>query len=329
MGEDSGQFPSFSRTVNREFVHRQAVSEVFLTSIAKDAPAEFTVSAQWPRWHVFYGGLSTGFDSAMVVETLRQLTVLIAHTQLEVPLGRPFLMPQMAIQMVPGRHRDPSRPVEVTAHVDVSEQRQTPNGLVAFRARAVFHADGGELAKGTAAARIIEPVVYNRFRRGIPTVSDLSHAIHPVSADRVGHASSWNVVLGHATGLGRWPLRVDISHPILFDHPLDHVPGVLLIEAIRQALRLELCNPGLDFADFDAEFLMLLDLGIEADVVLESLTEHGHAVTAVVSIRTEDTVIMRAIVHIKQERQSSGDQCPSSLRPGQQALSGPSSRAHG
>ncbi|WP_370012895.1 AfsA-related hotdog domain-containing protein, partial [Nocardia cyriacigeorgica] len=26
----------------------------------------------------------------------------------------------------------------------------------------------------------------------------------------------------------------DIGHPFLFDHPLDHVPGSLLIEACRQ-----------------------------------------------------------------------------------------------
>lgn len=32
-----------------------------------------------------------------------------------------------------------------------------------------------------------------------------------------------------------WPLRVDRTHPILFDHQLDHVPGMLLLEAARQA----------------------------------------------------------------------------------------------
>jgi hypothetical protein len=28
---------------------------------------------------------------------------------------------------------------------------------------------------------------------------------------------------------------VDTRHPVLFDHPVDHVPGMLLMEAARQA----------------------------------------------------------------------------------------------
>jgi hypothetical protein len=31
------------------------------------------------------------------------------------------------------------------------------------------------------------------------------------------------------------PLVIDRSHPFFFDHPLDHVPGLLLIEGTRQA----------------------------------------------------------------------------------------------
>lgn len=30
-------------------------------------------------------------------------------------------------------------------------------------------------------------------------------------------------------------LRVDPTHPVLFDHAVDHVPGMLLLEAARQA----------------------------------------------------------------------------------------------
>ncbi|EGX54788.1 A-factor biosynthesis enzyme, partial [Streptomyces zinciresistens K42] len=32
-------------------------------------------------------------------------------------------------------------------------------------------------------------------------------------------------------------LRVDTSHAVFFDHPLDHVPGMLLLEAACQAVR--------------------------------------------------------------------------------------------
>ncbi|NEW37162.1 gamma-butyrolactone biosynthesis protein, partial [Nocardia cyriacigeorgica] len=46
-----------------------------------------------------------------------------------------------------------------------------------------------------------------------------------------------NVVVGPVRSDGDTAcatLVPDIGHPILFDHPLDHVPGSLLIEACRQ-----------------------------------------------------------------------------------------------
>ncbi|MFF8732844.1 AfsA-related hotdog domain-containing protein [Streptomyces sp. NPDC015171] len=34
---------------------------------------------------------------------------------------------------------------------------------------------------------------------------------------------------------GRWQLRIEQDHPVLFGHPVDHAPGMLLLEALRQA----------------------------------------------------------------------------------------------
>lgn len=31
------------------------------------------------------------------------------------------------------------------------------------------------------------------------------------------------------------PLIVDLNNPAIFDHPLDHIPGMLLLEGFRQA----------------------------------------------------------------------------------------------
>ncbi|MCE0444846.1 hypothetical protein LT493_04755 [Streptomyces tricolor] len=51
----------------------------------------------------------------------------------------------------------------------------------------------------------------------------------------VGHLLPENVVLARTEHAGRWQLRVDLDHAVLFDHPVDHAPGMLLLEALRQA----------------------------------------------------------------------------------------------
>jgi hypothetical protein len=45
----------FRAPVGRELVHRQSISEVFLTGIDSLGRGTYIVWAQWPRWHVFYG----------------------------------------------------------------------------------------------------------------------------------------------------------------------------------------------------------------------------------------------------------------------------------
>jgi hypothetical protein len=59
---------------------------------------------------------------------------------------------------------------------------------------------------------------------------------------------------------------VDPTPPIYFDHPLDHVPGNLLMDAIRQAARLHIRRPDLDFAVFEASFSRVVELGPVASV---------------------------------------------------------------
>lgn len=314
---DDGAEHRFSAGVPREFVHRRAISEVFVTGIQRNDQASYTLSAQWPRWHVFFGSPSGGYDSALIVETLRQLTILIAHTQLQVPLGMQFLMPDISVTMKSGAIRDPLVPTEVTAEVQVVDIRSTGRGVTAFRTNAIFRVDGQKVADGTAGARIVDPHAYIRLRSGAPAV-DGHRLASPVPAVDVGHSAPWNVVLGESAEPGCWPLRVDASNPILFDHPLDHVPGVLLIEAVRQATRLALLSPSMDFSSLKAQFLSVTEFGDEAVVGLESVTAGPESATLLASVRANGKVRMYATATIRvTERAPTGP--TRSLQPKQAA----------
>ncbi|WP_268254571.1 AfsA-related hotdog domain-containing protein, partial [Streptomyces humidus] len=52
----------------------------------------------------------------------------------------------------------------------------------------------------------------------------------------------------------------DFSHPVLFDHPADHVPGMLLLEAARQSAHAATHpRPGLP-TSLDATFTQYVEL---------------------------------------------------------------------
>lgn len=285
----------FDARVDRQFVHRRAISEVFLTGLERRSSAEFRVFAQWPRWHVFYGNEDGTVDSAMVVETLRQLTVLIAHSELAVPLGHQFLMPTMSAAVSPGARLHTSVPTDVTVIVRVSSVKAGIEGAAAFDTTAAFFVAGCAVATGKASARIVDPMVYRRFRKGRSPGDTHVRPGPPVNAERVGHSSPRNVVLGPSRASRRWPLRVDVSNPVLFDHPLDHVPGVLLIEAVRQALRWETQVPSLDLAQFRSTFISVAELDQKTEVVVESLSNSPGLSQAVVGIQSGGTTVMRTV----------------------------------
>ncbi|MBC7267908.1 MAG: gamma-butyrolactone biosynthesis protein, partial [Streptomyces sp.] len=50
----------------------------------------------------------------------------------------------------------------------------------------------------------------------------------------VGRLRNKDSVLAHDSSAGEWLLRPDPDHAILFDHPTDHLPLMVLLEGFRQ-----------------------------------------------------------------------------------------------
>jgi hypothetical protein len=52
----------------------------------------------------------------------------------------------------------------------------------------------------------------------------------PVAPHLVGRYQDCDVVLAPSAVDNLWLVRVDTGHPVMFDHPVDHVPGSVAIE---------------------------------------------------------------------------------------------------
>ncbi|WP_208903882.1 ScbA/BarX family gamma-butyrolactone biosynthesis protein [Streptomyces incarnatus] len=230
-------FPALTTTVPKEFVHRAAVAEVMLTSWKRQDDTRFTVTAQWPRAHSFFTPSEDGLhDPLIAAETVRQVGSLLAHAEYGVPLGHHFLMWRLDIAVEPAGLLVGGVPASLELLVTATDVKCRGGSLAQLGYEATVLRDGAPVARGKASFSTATPTVYGRLRgrqdlsliRALPLTA-------PASPQSVGRTSPVDVVLSPADGPHRWQLRVDTRHPVLFDHPVDHVPGMVLIEAARQA----------------------------------------------------------------------------------------------
>ena len=220
-------------TVPKELVHRAALAEVLLTGQERYDDNRFGVTAQWPRCHSFYAPVAGNHDPLLAAETIRQVGFLLPHTQFGVPIGHQFLMRTFEMSVQPEQLRVGHAPADLDIEVTFSDVRMRRDVHSGARYDAVIRRDGETVATGCFTYTCITPPAYRRLRGNqghlqIPLTA-------PVPPQSVGRMSPTDVVLSPIGADDRWQLRVDTRHPVLFDHPVDHVPGMLLIEAARQA----------------------------------------------------------------------------------------------
>lgn len=231
-------YPTLTVTVPKEFVHRAAVAEVMLTDWRRQDDTRFKVAAQWPRGHSFFTPIDGQYhDPLIAAETLRQIGPLLGHAEFGVPLGHQFVMWDLDIAVRPQHLWVGSAPATLDIEVTCTEIKQRGRYLSGLRILAVFRRDGEIAATGTGSFSCLAPGAYRRIRGMHARIGERPRLplAAPTTPQSVGRMSPMDVVLSPIGEPGRWQLRADTRHPVLFDHAVDHVPGMVLIEAARQA----------------------------------------------------------------------------------------------
>uniref|UniRef100_A0AAU2JT20 A-factor biosynthesis hotdog domain-containing protein n=1 Tax=Streptomyces sp. NBC_00049 TaxID=2903617 RepID=A0AAU2JT20_9ACTN len=227
-------------TVPRELVHRAAVAEVFLTGMCRPAEDRFHVTAQLPRGHSFFAPIAgTHYDPMLICETIRQVGSYVAHEAFDVPLGHQFLLWGLDYTTAPENLVIGDTPADLDLDVVCTEVRRRGNQLQALRYHVTMRHGVDVVATADVGYNVASPAVYRRLRaeqvdrRPVPSLP-----ANPLQPAQVGRFSPFDVVLAAAPQHGSgttWQLRYDTRHPVLFDHPGDHLPGMVLLEAARQA----------------------------------------------------------------------------------------------
>lgn len=235
----------FDRTVSCRLAHRRAVHEVFVTDSACLAADEFLVAIQLPRAHSLWSDRPRGYhDTLMSVEAARQATFVAMHNHLDVPLGLPGSLQRIAFQVedLEAYADKADAPLQGVLRAQlVNEHRH--NGLIALTVQAELWIGNSRAMTLDGDIAVFPKSDYEVLRAHVRARKPLARgcaqqppALLPAAVCR---SSPANVVIGgesqESNGGRRYTLIVDESHPTFFDHPQDHIPGPLILEAYRQA----------------------------------------------------------------------------------------------
>ncbi|MEV6481661.1 ScbA/BarX family gamma-butyrolactone biosynthesis protein [Streptomyces sp. NPDC051576] len=257
---------TFDRTVPRQLVHRASVTEVFLTDGAQVAADRFLVGAQWPRQHAFHHPDESGhIDFMLLAETLRQAGIFLIHRFYDVPLNHHFVFKSLDLRV-----DDPAalrvRATPLGAVLDVTVTATAP-GSRRFDARLdiTVEVDGRPCAYGSLAVVVVDARRYELLRnRGRELDLDASPSTpaappSPATTPVIAGRRHTDVLLRTTADPADWLLHIDLHHPGYFEHPSDHVPGMMLLEAFRQAGHLT-AGPGFRLASLRSRFMSFGEL---------------------------------------------------------------------
>lgn len=274
---------TLTTTVPKEYVHRAAVTEVFLTGWRQTDTDTCAVTAQWPRAHTFYGPAGGFHDPLLFSETLRQTVPLLSHAVYGAPMDHKQIWRDLRVSLDPAALRAGLTPADVELEIRCSDVERRAGVLRGMRMDVTATRDGVRLATAATAFSSHSGALYRRLRGAYADAERaMAGAIAPplpASPELVGRERPYDVVLSPRADDGRWQLRVHTTHPIIFDHPNDHAPGMLLLEAARQAAQ-HLLGPAPVLATgLDAAFHRYSELDAPAWVTAEPLGDGRVRVT--------------------------------------------------
>ncbi len=234
----------FDTPLERAEVHKHDPGEVLITDSAAVGADSFLCAASLPCLHPTYAPAGAGHhDLLLLLEVVRQATIVVGHRHLEVPRDRQFLLREVELEVLDLRacRRTPDR-ARALVDVRVSRVRRLDGVVAGFDLVGRLSVDGATAVAGAGVCLCLAPEDYRvvRGQPSLPSSRELGRrALRPCAAPaEVGPAGQAEVVVTPIEGSNDSDacaeVIVDPAHPTFFDHPLDHVPAMLLVQAARQ-----------------------------------------------------------------------------------------------
>lgn len=236
-------------------VHKRAVEQVFLTDWMEGPGDDIcTLAAQLPLAHAhFSDGAAPFHDIVLIAEVVRQGGLVIASEILDVPADRQFLLRQLRVTLDPleANRRGPDTQTMMIAQDPSSQIKVRRDGSVSGGAmRARLSVAGEPSGVCEVVGMWVPDSMYEGFRGddgngngdGPPATEHAGEEREALTGKSLGSSVLTPLAPDGAARRYASSVIVDRDDPTFFDHPLDHVPGLLLMEALQQAAVAAACR---------------------------------------------------------------------------------------
>jgi A-factor biosynthesis hotdog domain len=239
----------FDRNVARELVHRRALAEVLIADTVQVAEDEFLLGTQLPRAHTLWSDRRYPYhDPLITVEICRQACIATLQRYYHVGPDWQLISKQIDLRVfnLDAYTDREDAPPEAILRARISNKQLRRGVLHEITIDSELSIDGVPGGTVTADVVVLPRKTFDRLR-----AQQLRHKllddspparVQPLDSADVGRIFDQNVAIGEcdpsersAPGECRYRAIVNQMHPCFFDHPLDHVPGALVMEIYRQA----------------------------------------------------------------------------------------------
>lgn len=227
--------------VARHLVHRQR---------PRDAPADeehFVLDAEMPLGHPLFNDDPERHDVQVFMDLVHRAGPHIGHRYFGVPAERACLFYKFALRVTdPAAWRGAAHGAPLTLGLTAAPARTVSGVPRGLRLGGSLEIDGRPGCTGSADLVFITPTVA-RNHRAVSRLAALGArpeghgrgtGQRPADPADVGRRDPDNVVVSAPVSYGvqlRTAVLVDPGHPVFFAEGADSVPGLLLVEALRQS----------------------------------------------------------------------------------------------
>ncbi|GAA4167131.1 AfsA-related hotdog domain-containing protein [Gryllotalpicola koreensis] len=204
--------------IDRSAAHRSTRSESLVWAIEAVSPTDWRADVEIPRSHWLCHPTPDRVPVTLLAEAFRQAGLAICVAGLGMGQSMHFIVSSMTVRVEPENLRFPRfGALEGTLEVHfagITQRKGIPHVL-----EVEYNLPG--IASGRVDARVLVDRDYRAIRRN---AAELDACVRPFGGDLIETVARSGDQLAARLG-------VDESDPFFFDHPVDHLPGMLLLHS--------------------------------------------------------------------------------------------------